>query len=602
MPLLAYNLTNGALGISGVPGVTLPPAPTPGARGPAVNVTGELKGQSPAVYAAAQTQVDAGQIEYEWTTLPEYNTFTLQVGSAAADIALQPLTLYIDPTGSDSNNGLDPSTPLATPGAAWLLLTSSTRFNYGFIQCAPGTYSFDAATGGVYVNGSNGKAQATPPLFIGAFSNEVGTRTTTAADPNGVVLTDSSLTMTPNQYKGLWVVCTSAANAVNVGARMQIAANDATSVTMSLPLPAPVSIGDQFEIQQPTVIFQLNRSCLFGYATNFVGFLGIKFDLQGHRLIFIDGARAMFDGVLIDGPGGFVSWRGAYVISSDWPLYAPTGPANPLNPNSTNGAFFRNLLLTVSDGTALTGIFAFENGVLFPEEVGGQVILVNPVATNFGFTAGEDGFLYILDGSGGLCPIVLDGPDPFGFFSAQTTVYLGSSADLESYSAIHCPGPAITAELGSYVYAQTVTGGATLGTGAAATLVPGAAPGNTRVAGLSGVPATAVGSFIQLSGSATPGNNGIFQIAAFVDPTQVDVVQNGGGFPTAPDAGPLAWTINENGDVGIQVDSTSKASALYGTAVTGLAGDTRIAGTPKAYAALPYVEPNTLGFITNSTV
>lgn len=79
-------------------------------------------------------------------------------------------------------------------------------------------------------------------------------------------------------------------------------------------------------------------------------------------------------------------------------------------------------------------------------------------------------------------------------------------------------------------------------TGAAANIVAGAAAGQMRLTGLTGMLATDVGQYVTISGAASGGNNGTFKIASFISANSVDVYNASVG--TVPDAnnGALAWT------------------------------------------------------------
>lgn len=377
------------------------------------------------------------------------------------------VTLYLSPFGNDSNDGLTPATALLTPQAAWVALTSLSRFGFGHIDCAPGTYLMAGTTNGTpnsdggYLNGQQAKGAGSPPFWVGKFTNEVGTRTVTAADADAVNLADSTLVMTTNEFKGLWVICTEAANEINVGARMQIASNDVTSVTMSTPLPAAISIGDKFQIQQPSVIFQLQESVIFG--TNlYVGFQGINFQLNGSDLIFVDLTRAVMDGVIVDGgfTGALVILLGAFVkaaINGPWSI---DGDADPISGFSNNGALFRDIVMIYGDGQSLLYQHAFESGAMLPNNGNGNanIILTSPIATNFSISAAEGGFMEIFDGSNGLVPVVIDGQDPFSISPSPLTVFSGATADIEELEVINATGPAITVEQGSYAYVQAVIG------------------------------------------------------------------------------------------------------------------------------------------------
>lgn len=81
MSLLAYNKTTTAVVLAaGNPARTLPASSSPGVRGPAVNVTSELRGLSGGNYASLEAQRVAGTIDLEWTGDAEYETSGLTTG------------------------------------------------------------------------------------------------------------------------------------------------------------------------------------------------------------------------------------------------------------------------------------------------------------------------------------------------------------------------------------------------------------------------------------------------------------------------------------------------------------------------------------------
>ena len=91
MALLAYNLTGAPVTLAaGSPAPVLPASSNPPNRGPAVNVTSELRpdlavdptngvagGVDAAGFAAIQVQVAAADVQFEWTADPEYLVATL---------------------------------------------------------------------------------------------------------------------------------------------------------------------------------------------------------------------------------------------------------------------------------------------------------------------------------------------------------------------------------------------------------------------------------------------------------------------------------------------------------------------------------------------
>jgi len=99
MPLLAYNLTAADVTLAaGNPVRDIPLSASPPTRGPAVNVTGELRpdivtidpingvvgGLLAADFVLLQAQVASGDLEFEWTSSPEYLTGALVLSDTAA--------------------------------------------------------------------------------------------------------------------------------------------------------------------------------------------------------------------------------------------------------------------------------------------------------------------------------------------------------------------------------------------------------------------------------------------------------------------------------------------------------------------------------------
>lgn len=78
-------------------------------------------------------------------------------------------------------------------------------------------------------------------------------------------------------------------------------------------------------------------------------------------------------------------------------------------------------------------------------------------------------------------------------------------------------------------------------TGAAASIVAGAAAGQVRLTGLTGMLATDVGQYITISGAASAANNGTFKISVFTSATSVDVYNPSAVVPDANN-GAVAWT------------------------------------------------------------
>lgn len=79
MTLFAYNLTISPVTLVASSGTTtLPASSKAGERGPAVNVTGDLRGLTGGQYAALEKQ-RVGTLDYEWSGEPEYKMGALRV-------------------------------------------------------------------------------------------------------------------------------------------------------------------------------------------------------------------------------------------------------------------------------------------------------------------------------------------------------------------------------------------------------------------------------------------------------------------------------------------------------------------------------------------
>jgi hypothetical protein len=78
--------------------------------------------------------------------------------------------------------------------------------------------------------------------------------------------------------------------------------------------------------------------------------------------------------------------------------------------------------------------------------------------------------------------------------------------------------------------------------GAAASIVAGAAAGEMRVQGLTGMASADVGRYLTISGADSAGNNGRFEITAVNSATEVDVVNASAVMPDANN-GSISWVV-----------------------------------------------------------
>ena len=134
MPLLVYNLTIAPVTLVGASGAPMLPASAEaGKRGPAVNVTGELRGLTDAQYVALEVQ-RVGTLDYDWSDEPEYATGALRVQpgfdlqASIAAVQSQRITLLQEQAAQirrcmeDALNGnmvmaLIPAGPLSRPAS-----------------------------------------------------------------------------------------------------------------------------------------------------------------------------------------------------------------------------------------------------------------------------------------------------------------------------------------------------------------------------------------------------------------------------------------------------------------------------------------------------
>jgi len=205
MSLLAYNLTAANLPVPVllaaparfVPGFAYPTSGTAGVRGPAVDVTNELRGLVVADYTTLQAQVAAGQVQYEWTDLPEYNTFSLVVGSAAAEFGELDEIIHVDVAGNDANPGTA-ALPLLTMQAAFDKLPAVWKKSM-VIQFGLGTFPPNGMPL-VRIGAPNGPG-ASPLQILGTAADQIGPQVAApASTPKAYVCTvdpvvaDDSLT------------------------------------------------------------------------------------------------------------------------------------------------------------------------------------------------------------------------------------------------------------------------------------------------------------------------------------------------------------------------------------------------------------------------
>jgi len=227
---------------------------------------------TPEMLAAIATQSAASGVSYD-NTASKLNATNVQEAIDAL-AGVENVALFVDAaTGNDNNPGTL-ALPLATLQEASFRLPLGQKKNVQIFM-APGTYDttgrpiFPFPMGGNRVQGTEG---GNAVQIIGAFTDEVGTKTTTAADATEMTLTDAGAGLVPNAFIGAYVSITSGPNA---GQRRMIAANSATAITVNTKLfPGTSVIGTDFIIEKPavTILFdnlffvQATVLCLKGLA------------------------------------------------------------------------------------------------------------------------------------------------------------------------------------------------------------------------------------------------------------------------------------------------------------------------------------------------
>jgi len=337
MSLLAYNLTIAPLPLAaGVPIAVLPASASAGSRGPALNVTSELKGQLAPAFALLQAQVALGQVQYEWTGLPEFSTFSLIVGSAQTDVSDLDVLIYVDPAGSDFNPGTA-ALPVATYAKALSLVPASWKK-----QCkiffAAGTYQIPP---GLNRTGVPIGAGATPLCLIG--TNTIVKASFADAIGGSNLIINGAFGVT--DYTGALVQCLTGSNA---GQEILARRNDATTLeVLNSPIGGgflnPIGAGDTFQIVRPASILENNNATpTFVVNGSGFGFKNLKIRPINGQLNLANVGAGIYgiSNLDIDIPAGqfFRSFSNGFYQSIDWP-YIADGADNPFSSANLGGLY-----------------------------------------------------------------------------------------------------------------------------------------------------------------------------------------------------------------------------------------------------------------------
>lgn len=204
---------------------------------------------------------------------------------------------YVAPTGSDSNNGLSPLTPVKTFDAAMNKLPTEWGGQCR-IFLSPGTYTAALPPEYYYhyIIGA-GRGPGKEGLgIIGGFDTVLDNLTISSL-PSAGVIEDDTQSMTPNEYVGAQLRFTSGARA---GTAMRVRSNTATTFTVNYN--ASPSPGDSFRIEQPNVIIESDYAFLVeGMGRNASTIVLHGLHLKIDQIIF-DNIEVIFGGVTVELP------------------------------------------------------------------------------------------------------------------------------------------------------------------------------------------------------------------------------------------------------------------------------------------------------------
>lgn len=257
MPLVAYNLTGSPVTLTGTTTI-LPASAAPPARGAGINVTSELRNLSSGAFAALQAQA-GGVVEYRWTGVAEFNTYSLTVEVGSTKPTTAALVWHVETTGNDLTGDGSVGAPFATPAGALAKLKSSFSSVEHQVDIVLGVGNF----AGFMMSGVNIRQQplGTPigVRFLGTYVNA----TLTTGSPTGTVtartsgtfltdvtftsFTDSSQSWTVNELRGMLVEFTSGTGSPTV---LPIVSNTADTVTLLSISGTIPSIGATYAIRE----------------------------------------------------------------------------------------------------------------------------------------------------------------------------------------------------------------------------------------------------------------------------------------------------------------------------------------------------------------
>lgn len=357
--LLAYNLTASPLAL--VVGGTIPAA-TALNPFPALNVTAELAGLSQAQYTSLQAQVTAGQVRFQWSGLPEYNTYSLVVEAPNLELSALPLSFYADGTLGDDNNPGTQALPFKT--LSRLLQAVPVGYRNGvLLNMAPGNYAWDASAGSILNNMYGGIDTGAPPVLVGAYSVVAGPFTVTAVNADGSIECTTGLTV--DQYFG--VPRLTVVSGPGAGVTRMCAGNTTTALLPNAPLTG-VAAGSVVQLETPSVF--VNMTNAFTLTNSILGAKGIAFvgGNSSGNIALTEYGMMRCEGCIFDFStvGSITIARCGRLENSTTFAWNILGANNPFSSSRPNGIFFKGRvaqasLINIFNQGALLGQHLFQN-------------------------------------------------------------------------------------------------------------------------------------------------------------------------------------------------------------------------------------------------
>jgi len=567
MSLLAYNLTIAPLALPGVaPPTSLPASLSAGSRGPALNVTGELKPLTALQFAALQAQVALGQVQYEWSGLPEFNTFTLVVGSAQTDVSDLDVEIYVDPVGGNDANPGTPTSKVQTFLKAWSLMPVGRMKRRIFLVA--GNYpitGLETFAVPAYLAGGEPVCVLGTPVDSGL----TGLQATVLADvPSSTGGANRGITAQAahvGNFQGAAILFTSGPV---LGRRFLIAEDDGTTFTLAnrvnLPLNASIPPGTTFIIERPGSVLVSANGNGFAFTEGACAFKDVKFDMTEGDVVLTfpqNVAVLAMENVemALENGGGFNVSDGASIrpASFDVPFLSPNPFSLALRQTcgvyahsdgtgfgavSRGGVWntgglgchvFLNFDMNVIEGGLFSGglVYAhYDMRVLI--EVAQAAMngrssahsiikgSLFPTSPAIGVTNGSS--LELTESDIGLSQGAGVDVSAGGQALLRNNLSLGACA---GYGVdLHDTGLATLVQDGAGNSTCEITGSLS----AVGDVISGAAPAMTLTSSAGIFTADMVGRYLTLSGWANPANNGTFLITGFLGNTAINYTNNFG--------------------------------------------------------------------------